>query len=134
MIKQTCAKSTLDPVLQNTLLESFLIYSRNLYSFFTESERRRHRDESIAVHYCADWDTKLAKSKMPQMKKSIRDIHQYVAHLSYERERKVMKLVGKRDWANELTITPSELKAVWNYFLTKLNMDFKSNFKEWKSV
>ena len=71
---------------------------------------------------------------MPKMQQSIRDIHQYVAHLSYERERKVKKLGGKRDWTNELKVIPAELEVVWDYFLTKISPDFKTYFKEWKLI
>lgn len=116
-----------NPVLDNALLDSYLLHSRVLYAFFcTPPSNKKDPDGDLddvsASQFFDDptlWDTAKA-SLFPKMKDQNKLIHKHLAHLTYTR-------VGiKYPW--NITEIHSEFKAAFAEFIKLLSADRKKWF------
>jgi hypothetical protein len=82
-----------DPVLENALLASFGIHSRNLIDFFWNGSPMKDTD-AIASDYVADWKAPAISERLSQVKDRV---GKEMVHLSYNRlnvERKGWQVLG----------------------------------------
>lgn len=79
-------------VLQYALLESFAIHTRVLNDFFY-SEKRKKRDDIIAVRFSPTWEK--PPEKTPILRKASCRVNKEVAHLTYDR---LWKSLPAKEW------------------------------------
>ncbi len=117
-------------IIRNAILESILIHSRSLFGFFTKNSSSKH--DAFATHYVSTWDIVKAKSTLKYIDKNLADINQFLAHLSYDRERKVKRRGKKKNW--DVTKIAKQMKLVWNSFQKFLPGEFRKQLPEWERL
>jgi hypothetical protein len=101
-----------DPVLENALLESFGIHSRNLIDFLWHGRPMKDTD-AIASDYVADWKAPAMSERLSRVKDRV---SKEMVHLSYNRLN-----VEKKGW-QVLGIGP-EITAAFGTFAVAVPVD-----------
>ena len=103
-------------VIHNALLESFLIHARILIEFLYKDQP--YKDTVRASQYFTSkspWKS-VQPSKTELLKKTEKDAHKYLAHLTYTR------LQGKKQWPYIRIV--NDIEAVLQVFYKNLPDDF----------
>ncbi len=112
-----------DCSMNNMIIESFLVHTRNLYEFFRK-RNRRDKDEVLSLDYVVDnmknksWNNEQGKLK-DNLKSEVKRIHQRLAHISYDRN------LPEREWDR-----PFLFKKL-NYMMQKFKEHIPENSKDW---
>jgi hypothetical protein len=109
-----------DPSLfKNTILESFLIHTRNLRDFLC-LKKPKYPDQIIAGDYIGDrqqWQNKRYKMSYLENGKTIAKINKLLAHISTDRA----KFISEEGASWDITKIEEEIYNGWKVFVESLN-------------
>lgn len=115
-----------DVVMHNALFESFAIHTRTLFDFFYTEERKKYKDDVLALDFLENRKVyKSTRTPKKELSYIVKRANKQIAHITYHRNKYNKK---SKKWPTYKTVIKFE-KTI-NAFLNNLPPDRREWFRE----